>query len=544
MFYRTAILLIFSFITAFSCFGKSGYMFRIELKDKGNPPHSIENPLDYLSERAIERRSRQRIPIDSCDLPIDSVYLSQIKATGVEIQTMSKWVKTVVVYLPDSTAVPLLENLTFVDTLYCIWKGDLPESNGLKSVWSNDPKYADSRNSDEMMETNLNVYGQGYTQINMLNGDLLHNAGFRGKGMSIGVLDVGFQNCDQISAFKSDQIKEVKNFTHTKENPLRIAQSHGTSVLSCMLSNTSGIMVGTAPEADYYLFKTEVEGEEHPIEEDYLIAAMEYADSIGIDVLNISLGYTVFDNSEMNHTYEELDGKTILASRAASIAGDRGMLLFISAGNEGNKPWRKITVPNDAENIITVAAIKSDGVVTNFSSQGLTADKRVKPDLSSLGNAVAIIKSDGTVTTGNGTSYASPILAGVGACLWQALPQKTSKEIIALMQSVGDRVANPDSIYGYGVPDMYKAYSSEILTTNSVLKKASLLFFDSRENRLYVNCIDCDNIELQIFDSLGQLVLEYRNRTASIDLCNLPRGIYFVCINQKEKRVTQKIYKW
>jgi len=429
-------------------------MFRIELKDKGNAPYTIENPSVFLSEKSIERRLRQGIAVDSTDLPIDPLYLEEIKLTGASIKAASKWVKTVTIYLSDSSIIPALKNLNFVDTLYCVWKGNLSQSDLSFGVVCNGVVITNDAERGHEYISETNIYGESYKQISMLNGNLLHDAGFRGKGISIAVLDIGFQNCDQIPALNFDQIKEVKNFTHKSGDPLRITESHGTKVLSCMLANLPEIMIGTAPEAEYYLFKTEVEGEEFPVEEDYWVAAIEYADSIGIDVVNTSLGYFKFDDPSMNHTHEQLDGYTILASRAASMAGNKGMLVFNSAGNEGNKTWEKITVPSDADNIITVGAVNAEGVIAAFSSRGPSADKRIKPDLCAMGEAAATISADGTVSKGNGTSYASPILAGIGACLWQALPQKTSKEIVALMKSAGDRYDNPDFIYGYGIPNI------------------------------------------------------------------------------------------
>ena len=534
------LVILFSFGTT-TVFCES-YMFRIELKDKGNPPsYTIENPSAYLSEKSIERRQRQGISIDNTDLPIDPLYLDEIRLTGASIKATSKWVKTVTVYLPDSSAIPALKNLSFIDTLYCVWKGDLPQSDLLKS---GEDKCVKSESYNPSSKREMNMYGEGYEQISMVNGNLLHDAGFKGKGISIAILDVGFQNCDQIPALNFNQIKEVKNFTHDLEDPLRNTEVHGTAVLSCMLANQPGVMVGTAPEADYYLFKTEVEGEEFPIEEDYWVTAIEYADSIGIDIINTSLGYSTFDDPSMNHIYEQLDGYTILASRVASIAGNKGMLIIDAAGNDGNKPWEKINVPCDADNIITVGAVNSNGIIANFSSKGPSADGRIKPDLCAMGEFTTIIKADGTVSKGNGTSYASPILAGAGACLWQALPQKSSKEIIALMKSAGDRYLNPDFEYGYGIPDIGKAYTNNTTDIAETSKCISLLFFDTMTNCLYQKNTDPGKIYLQIFNSQGQLIFQDNDITMPVDLSNLNQGIYIAHIRQGEKRAVQKFLKW
>lgn len=518
-----------------------GYMFRIELKNKGNPAYTIDNPSAYLSEKSIARRQKQGIAIDSTDLPVDLTYLEKIKSTGAAIRATSKWVKTVTVYLPDSSAVLPLKAFDFVDTLYCVWKGTLPSSDLLKS---GQDKFARYEEESPAVTREMSVYGAGYEQISMLNGDLLHNAGFRGKGMSIAVLDIGFQNSDRISSLDFSYVKEVRNFTHKTGNPLTMNEGHGTSVLSCMLANSPGIMIGTAPEADFYLFKTEVEGEEYPVEEDYWVAAMEYADSIGVDVVNTSLGYSTFTDPAMNHTYTQLDGYTIPASRAGSIAGNKGMLIFNSAGNEGNKSWGKITVPSDAKNIITVGAVNSSEEIAAFSSRGTSSDGRIKPDLSAMGESAALIRPDGSVIRGNGTSFSSPVLTGAGACLWQALPQKTSKEIIALMQSVGNKAASPDSDYGYGIPDLWKAYMENATEIVPVSRENRLIYFDSTENRLFLNGPDSGRIDLQIFNSVGQLVVQHKNITTPVDLNDLNHGVYIARVRQDQKQAVQKFIKW
>jgi len=535
-------VIVFSFYTTSAlCVG---YIFRIELKDKGNPPYTIENPSEYLSEKSIERRLRQGLSVDETDLPIDPLYLDAIKATGASIKAVSKWVKTVTVYLPDNSAVPALNSLSFVNDVYCVWKGNLPQSNILK-LEQDECEIYDSQNSS--LKLGREVYGSGYEQINMLNADMLHEAGFKGEGMSIAILDVGFFDSDKVTFFNQERIKEVKNFTHEQGNPLRIG-AHGTYVLSCMLSNTQGRMVGTAPEADYYLFKTEVDSEEFLVEEDYWVAALEYADSIGVDVVNTSLGYfAVFDDPTMNHTVGQLDGYTVPASRAASMAGNKGMLLFNAAGNEGNNfSWKKICVPGDADNIITVGAVNYlSSIIAAFSSRGPTADGRVKPDLCAVGESAALVNPVSGIFRSHGTSFASPVLAGAGACLWQAMPHKSSKEMIAIMKSVGDRYTTPDNSYGYGIPDLGKAYTDNAVNNVTTTSKLDfLLFFDTMTNCLHLRNADNEKTDLQIFNSQGQLLARYNNITTAVDVSNLNHGIYIARIKQGEKQVVQKFIKW
>ncbi len=540
MYFRFLVLLCF--LPGFSPEVKSqDFMFRIELKDKGKPPYSIDNPSAYLSQKSIERRQKQGIAIDSTDLPLDPAYMEQIRTTGATIKAVSKWLGTVVVHLSDSSRVTMLKNLNFVDSVHYVWKGTFPHIDVIKTSVNPDSVF---KNTDAP-EKEMNAYGEGYSQINMLNGVLLHELGFKGKGMMIAVMDGGFQNVDLIPLFSPERIKEVRSFSHRAENPLRNGTSHGTSVLSCMLANESGVMIGTAPEADYYLLSTEVSGEEYPVEEDYWVAAAEYADSIGVDIFNTSLGYSTFDDSTLNHSHEQLDGKTIPISKAASMAGNKGILLFNSAGHEGNKAWVKISPPADAMEVVTVGAVNENKEIAAFSSYGPTEDKRVKPDMVALGQRAAIVNETGAVVRGNGTSFATPVLAGMGACLWQALPHKTSKEIIALMQSVSDRYTQPDDQYGFGIPDIYQAYTGATTGIDKLQRESHFLFFDSRENRLYINCIqeNCKNIDLRIFNGIGGIVAQYTDLISPVDLSSLPPGIYIAHLYWGKKLVVGKFVK-
>ena len=293
------------------------FMYRLYLKDKGNPPFSLDNPELFLSSKSLERRERQGLPVDSFDLPLDPAYLNAITQTGATIRSHSKWVKTVAVHLANPEILPRLKSLSFVDSVNCVWMGNLPGKTGLQAAIPVQPK---------SKQDHINSYGQGFTQIALNNGHRLHSAGFRGKGIAIAVLDAGFLNVDRIDYFDANRIREIKNFNHETSDILRESHEHGTRVLSCMLSNKLGEMTGAAPEADYYLFRTEVPGEEFPVEEDYWITALEYADSIGIEIVTSSLGYTTFDKPTMNHTHAQLDGRTVPMSRAANLAASRGIL--------------------------------------------------------------------------------------------------------------------------------------------------------------------------------------------------------------------------
>jgi len=516
-------------------------MYRLCLKDKGNPPFSLAHPEGFLSSKSIERRNRQNLPVDSIDLPLDPAYLEAIAETGATIRTYSKWVKTVTVHVTDSlTILPLLKNLPFVDSVYCVWEGVLPEMEPSSDV-SVQPDFR---------QNTINSYGAGFTQIALDNGYLLQNEGFRGKGMTIAVLDGGFVNVDKIDYFNQEQIKEVKNFNHETTDMLREGIDHGTKVLSCMLSDKSGEMIGTAPDADYYLFRTEVGVNEFPVEEDYWVAALEYADSLGVDIVTSSLGYYTFDDSTMNHTIAQLDGKTVPISKAANLTASRGMLLFNSAGNEGgdNNNWKKIIFPGDAENIITVGSITKDSIRSSFSSVGFTADDRIKPDLMAMGSNVSVIESSGTIIQSSGTSFSTPLMAGLAACLWESLPNLNSFAMLKLLRETADHFQNPDSLMGYGIADVYKAYIQQHTDIRPVLFSSNPVYISINpyDNHLYVNLSNSNQYNsctLNIYTTLGNRLLTVSGLSGSIDISSLLKGVYIVSLRIGDKQVVRKFIK-
>lgn len=311
-----------------------------------------------------------------------------------------------------------------------------------------------------------NYYGDAWRQIAVHHGDSLHAAGFRGKGMQIAVIDAGFYNADEISVFKGMDLLGTRDFVNSHSD-IYAENYHGMKVLSCMAANKPNVLVGTAPEASYWLLRSEDDDTEQPVEEDYWVEALEFADSVGVDVVNTSLGYYEFDDTTMNYRYRDLDGHYSLMSHSASLAADKGLVLVCSAGNSGRGTWKKITPPGDAENVITVGAADRNLVNADFSSVGNTTDGRVKPDVMAVGVASAVAGNDGTVSHANGTSFASPTLCGLVACFWQACPWLTAKQVVEAVRNAGDRKEYPDNIYGYGVPDIWKACQIELEKKNN-----------------------------------------------------------------------------
>lgn len=422
--------------------------FRISLKDKALTTYSLKHPEQFLSEKSIARRERQQLPIDSTDLPVCRQYVDAIRDKGVKIVVTGKWDNFVTVSCNDSTVISEIAELPFVRSTEKVWVA--PAESYMQDVRDSLGKHP--AKSD-------NYYGPAFRQIQISNGEKLHEAGFKGQGMTIAVIDAGYHNADRIHTMKNIRILGTKDFVQPGSD-IYAKGSHGMSVLSCMAMNKPYVMVGTAPDASYWLLRSEDEESEHLVEQDYWSAAVEFADSVGVDVVNTSLGYFTFDDSTKNYKYRDLDGHYALMSRQASRMADKGIVLVCSAGNSGDSSWKKITTPGDAENVLTVGAIDKEGVLASFSSIGNTADHRVKPDVVAVGMNSDVMGTDGNLRKANGTSFASPILCGMVTCLWQACPQLTAKEIIELVRQSGDRVDFPDNIYGYGVPDMWKAYQS------------------------------------------------------------------------------------
>lgn len=428
------------------------YKYRVSLKDKVGTTYSIDKPEEFLSERAIERRNRQQLPIDETDLPVSGKYVDELKATGVRLVTTSKWNNTVVLEVSDTLLMDEISKKSFV--------------TGVKKVWVS-PDSIPPRNMKRKKEVKNKVektdchYGNALRQIEIHGGDSLHTAGFAGKGMHVAVIDAGFYNADEIKFFRKMDLLGTRDFVNPNSD-IYAENAHGLMVLSCMAANLPKVFVGTAPEASYWLLRSEDNDSEQPIEEDYWAAAIEFADSVGVDVVNTSLGYYEFDEGFPAYRYRDLDGHYSLMSHSASLAADKGIVVVCSAGNSGDDPWKKVTPPGDSENVLTVGAINKNLVNARFSSIGNSADGRIKPDVMAVGVNSVVTGTDGSVSKGNGTSFASPIMCGIVACFWQACPWLTAKEVIEAVRQVGDRVDYPDNIYGYGVPNLWKAYQKEL----------------------------------------------------------------------------------
>ena len=444
--------------------GGKFYIWRYTLKDKQGTSYSLDHPGRWLSHKSIERRRRQGLELDSTDLPVSAHYLKDLEkiANGMAHKerkssaewTMigtSRWHNTVLIRSNDTTLLSHLAELSFVKEARKVWVSpDSIERGSLKVKVHEQFNPWDSVKGE--------YYGNAKEQIEMLAGHRLHNIGMRGKGMTIAVLDGGFQNCDQIPAILRANIVEMKDFVYPNSLHFFRETDHGTKVFSALAANEPQVLVGTAPEAKYWLLRCEDQQTEQPVEEDYWTMAAEYADSAGVDIISSSVGYNEYDRHLGDYHQRDLNGQRALISRSASMLAQKGIILVNSAGNNGMGPWKKIVFPADANDILTVGALNTDMKNAPFSGVGPTQDGRVKPDVMALGAPACLISGRGTIVRDMGTSFSTPIVAGLVACLWQALPEKSALEIINLVRQTSSQYQEPDNIYGYGIPNFWRAY--------------------------------------------------------------------------------------
>lgn len=452
-----------------SCFTLSAQTYAkywVQFIDKQGTTFSIDKPYEFLSPRAIDKRNRFNIPITEQDLPVSRTYIDKILALdkSTMLLTQSKWLNGITIYCEHDSMFVWLKKLPFVQHCEITHQMEQAEEKITEPyLYQNlqQPTYEKSLQLKKEGTTSIN-YGKAEAQIRVNNAHWLHLLGYYGEGMAIMIMDGGFQNADKILHFKlqreENRVRAVRNFAQPMASPYHTGE-HGTNVLSCITSWIPGEHIGTAPFAEIYLAQTEDGRSENPIEEDNWVAGLEWADSLGCDVLNSSLGYTKFDNKTNLRTYKDLDGKKSRASQAAAIAASKGIIVCNSAGNEGAKKWHYIGSPADAFNILSVGAVNIYKQRAPFSSYGPTADGRVKPEAVAVGWNTYVATRYGKTRTSNGTSFSAPLLSGMTTCLWQAFPSKNAFEIMNAIKNSGHQAHLPDTSLGYGITDFMKAFN-------------------------------------------------------------------------------------
>jgi serine protease AprX len=499
----------------------------VYFKDKPNANYYLENPLQMLTQRAIDRRANQNISLNINDAPIHQSYINEVvAATGITVMAQSKWLNCLHIR-GTQLAISALINFSFVNKIVFA-------NTTISPLNSSRASHRKVEKTETLVDFN---YGNAANQVQMLNGHLVHQQDYTGAGKIIAVLDSGFLNTNTIAPFQrirnNNQILGTYNFV-TKSNDVYSTGGHGTNVLSTIAGYVDNQLVGTSPDAQFYLYTTEDDTSENPVEESNWVEAAEKADSLGVDIITSSLGYFTYDNPNYSHTYADLIGNKAIASQGANIAFSKGIVVVVSAGNSGASSNPHIAVPSEATYALAVGAVNANRNRVSFSSIGPSFDGRIKPDVMAKGASTTIASTNGSIVTSSGTSFSCPLMAGMVACLWQAYPMATNVQIVEQIKKASNRFSNPDNNYGYGIPDFKMALdnfnqnlveetnawngnSTFSVYPNPVTSDLNILFSEEFNNALF-----------EIYNSLGQLILKKSNllNASKIDLYNLKSGFY------------------
>ena len=442
-------------LSQLSGFGQTTRKYLVLLRDKAGTPYTVDQPDQFLSARSVLRRQKQNIPVLERDLPVNPAYVTQLRQAGAKIGFTSRWLNAVLVDATDATLasiqqLPVVKGLEFGRSL----------ANARQGAATQSVSAAIAERAGKFGDVQPLSYGTSRDQIAQLGVDNMQQRGYRGENMLIGVLDAGFLNANKVGflkpLFDEGRVLATYDFVR-KETAVYEDDSHGLSCLSAIAATADGQLYGTAFKAQFMLLRTEDAGSESRVEEANWLFGAEYADSAGVDVISSSLGYTQFDDASTNYTYANMDGKTALSTRAAQIAAETGMVIVVAAGNEGSNAWRYISAPSDAAAVLAVGAVDQTGKRASFSSFGPSADGRVKPDVVARGLGTVIGSPGGQIVTGNGTSFATPLVAGLVAGFWQAHPRLTAAQVTNAFRQSGSQFANSDDQLGYGIPNFERA---------------------------------------------------------------------------------------
>lgn len=543
---KVSYLLVGLLLAQLPSVGQATRKYLVLLRDKTGTPYSVSRPEQFLSQRAIQRRQKQAIAVQERDLPVNPTYTAQIRQAGATVWYSSRWLNAVLVEATEATIarvqqLPFVRGLEFGRSLNGARVGAEAVGTGPAGV----------RKFGQVEPLN---YGQSQAQITQLGVDVMHQQGYRGEGILIGVLDSGFLRANQVGylkpVFDEGRVLATYDFVQ-KETSVYEDDSHGLSCLSAIAATADGQLYGTAYKAQFILLRTEDVASETRVEEANWLFGAEYADSAGVDVISSSLGYTQFDDPATSYTYQNLDGKTALSTRAAQIATQTGMVVVVAAGNEGNDAWRYLGAPADAASVLAIGAVDQAGQRALFSSFGPSADGRVKPDLVARGQGTVIGSPGGLIVSANGTSFATPLVAGLAAGFWQANPTLTAAQVTDALRRSGSQYSTPDAQLGYGIPS-FKAVAS-VLAANEPVGPFRLFpnpFSDAEP--LSVQWPDRPRntpLTATLTDLTGRVRWQHQYAPGSpiefvvVPPLNLSTGLYFMTLTSGDQKRTVKVVK-
>jgi subtilisin family serine protease len=517
------------------------YRFWVGFTDKDLNAYSIDRPEEFLSERAIQRRQSQNIPVTLQDLPVSSVYLDSLLQYPLRILYTSRWMNAAVIQTSDSSLSKALSDHPFVQNVDFLSRYPWGKKSSI----------------DKWMKSGSLTSLVSDRQVEMLAGNTLHSSGFKGRGLIIAVLDGGFPDVYSNPGFESlllnGRIAGVRNFVEPDSSiNWKGNGTHGSNVLSIMGGQIPGTFTGSAPEATYWMIETEDARSEFKVEEANWLAGAELADSAGADIINSSLGYfNVFTDPSQNYSIADINGETALVTRAAQLASDRGILVVASAGNEGRpeNSWGYITPPSDGESVLAVGAVDANRLRAVFSSTGPTLDGRIKPDLAAMGVGTWYINAGGLTQSGNGTSYSSPLIAGLAACLWQKHPELSAHELLTALRESGSQAFAPDNLLGFGIPNFLHA--DRIITGEHPAREVNLSAYPNPARDylfLFADEFTIGSTRYRIFDLTGRecqagSLFPTQGGRWTIPISSLNPGGYILSVQSGEITWQTRIFK-
>ena len=549
-------LLLLHFLVLFALYhsAQTSYnTFWIQFKDKHNSEFSISKPNQFLSKKAIERRLEWGLGFDSLDLPVNKNYIDQVLNMGnSQLLLKSKWFNSITVQVNDTSSSVLATWLNQISQLECVL-----QVRSLENILQNG-KVISIQGVQANQENQTHSYGDSYRQIEMLNGHFLHDLGFEGQGVDLAVFDGGFLFADELPAmkhlFSEGRIISQHDLLHFNSSEVFDASTHGMMVLSHMAGIIPDSLYGTATQSNYFLFQTEDVFQEVRLEEDTWIQAAEMADSIGVDLINSSLGYSLFDFESMSYLPVDMNGQTTRISQAANICALKGTLVVNSAGNSGASAWHAITAPSDAEHVLSIGAVDENEIHASFSGYRPPNGPFVKPNVVAMGKQTVYAAYDSTIARGNGTSFSSPIIAGLAACLMQAFPHVSNLKIKDVIERSASLYETPNDSMGFGVPDFWKAFLMLSQEQNGFVQNENILVYPQPSSGIFEVRIKSNMVtpKVYLFSATGSSIrntrpyfnqLENEWCRIEVDLSNQAAGTYYLMVHENDEILTTPLIR-